>query len=165
MAVSEPDVDVLDSSVAGGVAIRGGALRTLAYVASMLLSLASVPFMTRHLGTVDYGYFVTVSSIIFIIGGITEAGLTYMGIREYAVLDGPARDLFLRRLVGLRLALTVRWYTRRDIVALVGRTGWDVQWAVADTFRGRNRYVDRLTLRRAREFLALQWHVLAHAAP
>jgi O-antigen/teichoic acid export membrane protein len=107
MAVSEPDVDVLDSSVAGGVAIRGGALRTLAYVASMLLSLVSVPFMTRHLGTVDYGYFVTVSSIIFIIGGVTEAGLTYMGIREYAVLDGQARDLFLRRLVGLRLALTI----------------------------------------------------------
>lgn len=107
MAVSDPDLDVLDSNVAGGVAIRGGALRTLAYGASMLLSLASVPFMTRHLGTVDYGYFVAVSSIIFVIGGITEAGLTYMGIREYAVLDGPARDRFLRQLVGLRLALTV----------------------------------------------------------
>jgi hypothetical protein len=48
-------------------------------------------------------------------------------------------------------------------VALVGRSGWDVHWAVADTFHGRNRYVDRLTLRRAREFLALQWHVLAQA--
>ena len=48
-------------------------------------------------------------------------------------------------------------------VALVGRTGWDVQWAVANSPTGRNRYVDRLTLRRAREFLALQWHVLAHA--
>jgi SAM-dependent methyltransferase len=65
---------------------------------------------------------------------------------------------------GHRDATHLRWYTRRDIVALVGRSGWDVQWAVADTFRGRNRYVDRLTMRRAREFLALQWHVLAHAA-
>ena len=64
---------------------------------------------------------------------------------------------------GHRDATHLRWYTRRDIVALVGETGWDVQWAVADTFRGRNRYVDRLTLRRAREFLALQWHVLARA--
>lgn len=107
MAVSDPDVDVLDTNAAGGVAIRGGALRTLSYVAAMGLSLVSVPFMTRHLGTVDYGYFVTVSSIIFIIGGITEAGLTYMGIREYAVLEGEARDRFLRQLVGLRLALTV----------------------------------------------------------
>jgi SAM-dependent methyltransferase len=64
---------------------------------------------------------------------------------------------------GHRDSTHLRWYTRRDIVALVGRTGWDVEWAVADTFRGRNRYVDRLTLRRAREFLALQWHVLATA--
>jgi len=64
---------------------------------------------------------------------------------------------------GHRDATHLRWYTRRDIVALVGETGWDVEWAVADTFRGRNRYVDRLTLRRAREFLALQWHVLARA--
>ena len=30
-----------------------------------------------------------------------------MGIREYAVLDGAARDRYLRQLVGLRLALTV----------------------------------------------------------
>ena len=35
MAVSEPDVDALDSNLAGGVAIRGGALRTLGYVISM----------------------------------------------------------------------------------------------------------------------------------
>ena len=41
MAVSEPDVDVLDSSIAGGVAIRGGALRTLAYVASIQSSVRS----------------------------------------------------------------------------------------------------------------------------
>ncbi len=107
MAVNDPDLDILDSNRAGGKAIRGGALRTLSYFAAMLLSLASVPFMTRHLGTVDYGYFVAVSSIIFIIGGFTEAGLTNLGIREYSVLDGEARDRFLRELVGLRLALTV----------------------------------------------------------
>lgn len=107
MAVSEPDIDILDSNQAGGRAIRGGAMRTLSYFAAMLLSLASVPFMTRHLGTVDYGYFVAVSSIIFIIGGLTEAGLTNLGIREYSVLDGAARDRFLRELVGLRLVLTV----------------------------------------------------------
>jgi SAM-dependent methyltransferase len=65
---------------------------------------------------------------------------------------------------GHRDATHLRWYTRRDVVALVGRTGWDVQWVVANTPTGRNRHVDRLTLRRAREFLALQWHVLAHAA-
>ncbi len=60
----------------------------------LLLSLVSVPFMTRHLGVVDYGHYVTVSSIIFIIGGLTEAGLTNLGTREYSVLEaGGARGL------------------------------------------------------------------------
>jgi 2-polyprenyl-3-methyl-5-hydroxy-6-metoxy-1,4-benzoquinol methylase len=79
------------------------------------------------------------------------------------VLDLVFRGTFGYREFGHRDATHLRWYTRRDIVALVDRTGWSVQWAIADTFRGRNRYVDRLTLRRAREFIALQWHVLAHA--
>jgi O-antigen biosynthesis protein len=79
------------------------------------------------------------------------------------LLDLLFRGTFGYTEYGHRDATHLRWYTRRDIVALVGRAGWDVQWAVADTFHGRNRYVDRLTLRRAREFLALQWHVLAQA--
>ena len=79
------------------------------------------------------------------------------------ILDLVLRGTFGYTEFGHRDATHLRWYTRRDIVALVNRCGWDVQWTRADTFRGRNRYVDRLTLRRAREFLALQWHVLAHA--
>jgi O-antigen/teichoic acid export membrane protein len=99
--------DVLDTGKAGGMAIRGGALRTFGHVAAMLLSLASVPFLIRHLGEVDYGYYTIVVSITFIIGGITEAGLTNLGTRRYSVLDGEERTEFLRSLVGLRLALTV----------------------------------------------------------
>jgi O-antigen/teichoic acid export membrane protein len=99
-------VDVLDSAEAGGRAIRGSAWRTGAYGVSLLLSLVSVPFVIRHLGVVDYGYYLTVSSIVFIIGGVTEAGLTNLGIREVSVLDGAARDAFLRNLVGLRFVLT-----------------------------------------------------------
>jgi O-antigen/teichoic acid export membrane protein len=98
--------DILDSERAGGLAIRGGVLRTLAYFIGMLMSLVSVPFMTRHLGVANYGRFVTVSSIIFIIGGVTEAGLTNLGTREFAVLKGAQREHFLRNLAGLRFALT-----------------------------------------------------------
>lgn len=98
--------DVLDTGRAGGMAIRGGALRVLGYGAALLLSLVSVPFMTRHLGVVDYGHYITVSSIIFIIGGLTEAGLTNLGTREYTVLEGAEREDFLRNLAGLRFALT-----------------------------------------------------------
>ena len=103
-----PDVerDVLDTGRAGGMAIRGGVLRVGAYGGALLLSLVSVPFMTRHLGVDDYGHYVTVSSIIFIIGGITEAGLTNLGVREFTVLAGAERDEFLRNLAGLRFALT-----------------------------------------------------------
>ena len=79
------------------------------------------------------------------------------------IVDLVVRGTFGYAEFGHRDATHLRWYTRRDVVALLGRTGWDVQWVVANTPTGRNRYVDRLTLRRAREFLALQWHVLAHA--
>ena len=48
MAVSEPDVDLLDSNLAGGVAIRGGALRTLAYVASMLRDRSAAEEVTAN---------------------------------------------------------------------------------------------------------------------
>jgi O-antigen/teichoic acid export membrane protein len=100
------DVDILDTGAAGGRAIRGGVLRTLAYGGALGLSLVSVPFMIRHLGAVQYGYFITVSSIMFIIGGVTEAGLTNLGVREFSVLGRQERESFLRNLVGLRYVLT-----------------------------------------------------------
>ena len=107
MSADAAERDILDSGEAGGRAIRGGALRTGAYFTAMLLSLISVPFMTRHLGTVDYGYYVTATSYLFILAGITEAGLTQLGMREFSVRTGEERERFLRNLVGLRLTLTV----------------------------------------------------------
>lgn len=112
--------DVLDSAEAGGRVIRGGAARSVSYVASLLLSLASVPFMIRHLGDEDYGRYVAVSAIVFIIGGVTEAGLTNLGIREYsAISDRAARDKLLRDLIGLRLALTAAGIVVAVLLTLV----------------------------------------------
>jgi O-antigen/teichoic acid export membrane protein len=102
-----PTPDILDTAEAGPTAIRGSALRTAGYAASLGFSLISVPFMIRHLGPVDYGYFVTVTSIVFIIAGVTEAGLTYVGIREVTILEGAERERYLRNLIGLRFALTL----------------------------------------------------------
>ena len=34
---------------------------------------------------------------------------------------------------GHRDATHLRWYTRRDLVAMVERTGWQVAWTVGDT--------------------------------
>ncbi len=99
-------IDILDTPDATPKAIRGSVVRTGAFVANLLVSLVAVPFMIRHLGPVDYGMYVTVSSIVFIIGGVTEGGLTNFGIRELAVLEPHHHEHFLRNLVGLRLALT-----------------------------------------------------------
>ena len=118
-----PTPDILDTADAGPRVVRGSALRTGAYMLSLGLSLVSVPFMIRHLGSVDYGYFVTVSSIVFIIGGITEAGLTYAGIREVSTLEGAGRSRYLRNLVGLRFALTIPAIA--IAVALTALTGAD----------------------------------------
>lgn len=117
--VATPEVDVLDAGSAGGRAIRGGALRTATYAVTLLLGLVSVPLMTRQLGVVSYGYYVTVASITFIIGGFTEAGLTNLGIREYSALDGDDRRRFLRAIAGLRLVLTTAGVVVATLFALV----------------------------------------------
>ena len=101
-AVSE----ILDSGQAGGKIIRGGAVRTAAYVGGILLGLVSTPFMVRHLGVVDFGRYITVSSLIFIVSGITEGGLTAIGVREYSTRDAAGGRRLIHNLLGMRVVLT-----------------------------------------------------------
>jgi 2-polyprenyl-3-methyl-5-hydroxy-6-metoxy-1,4-benzoquinol methylase len=54
----------------------------------------------------------------------------------------------------------LRWFTRRDIVDVLGRTGWAVQ-RVSHPELGASRGLDRLTRGRSTEFLVGQWYVLA----
>jgi len=103
----DAEQDVLDSREAGGKIIRGGAARTGAYVGGIVLGLVSTPLMVRHLGVDDFGRFVTVGSLIFIITGLTEGGLAAVGVREYSTRDGVARDRLVQNLLGIRAALTV----------------------------------------------------------
>lgn len=75
------------------------------------------------------------------------------------------RDLVLRGTFGYtdwghRDRTHLRWFTRRDIEALVREGGWVVE-QVQPSILGRNQIVDRVTRGRAREFIALQWSVLA----
>jgi O-antigen/teichoic acid export membrane protein len=99
--------DVLDTPAAGGAAIRGGVLRLGGYCASVLLGLAAVPLLLRHLGVVDFGRYTLVLSLIAIIQGTTEGGLGAVGLREYSVLDERAREAMMRQLLGLRIVLTM----------------------------------------------------------
>lgn len=99
--------DVLDTPEAGPAAIRGGTLRAAGYILGIALTVASTPLLIRHLGVVDYGRYVTVVSLIFIVGGVTEAGLTNIGVREFAERDERGRRRVVGDLLGLRLVLTL----------------------------------------------------------
>jgi O-antigen/teichoic acid export membrane protein len=107
LPLERPSADLLDTSEAGPAAIRGGVLRTGAYVAGLLLSLASVPLLVRHLGAGDFGRYATVLSLITLVGGLTEFGVTALGLREYASLEPTRRDSLMRTLLGMRLTLTL----------------------------------------------------------
>jgi O-antigen/teichoic acid export membrane protein len=98
---------VLDTERAGPLAVRGGLLRTATYGAGVLLSVGSAALMTRALGVIDTGHYVTIISLVTIAAGVGEGGLGTIGVREYAQSTGAERERVLRNLIGIRLALTV----------------------------------------------------------
>jgi O-antigen/teichoic acid export membrane protein len=101
-----PASDVLDSPAAGGAAIRGGALRLGGYGLGVLLGLAAAPILVRHLGVVGFGRYTLVLSIVALVQGVTDGGLTAIGLREYSLRDAAGRERLMRELLGLRTLLT-----------------------------------------------------------
>ncbi|MCW3032494.1 MAG: oligosaccharide flippase family protein, partial [Solirubrobacterales bacterium] len=104
--VEELESDLLDTPAAGPAAIRGSALRAAGYIAGILLSLASVPLLIRHLGESDYGRYVLVISLVTIVQGITDVGLGQIGVREYSTRPPPERGPLMRNLLGVRFTMT-----------------------------------------------------------
>ncbi len=100
------DTDLLDTDRAGAAAIRGGAMRVGGYGLAILLSVGSSALLFRHLGVVDSGHYVTILALVTLAGGITDAGLSAIGVRELATRDSAGRRSLMRSLGGLRLALT-----------------------------------------------------------
>jgi 2-polyprenyl-3-methyl-5-hydroxy-6-metoxy-1,4-benzoquinol methylase len=75
------------------------------------------------------------------------------------------RDLVLRGTFGYRDwghrdRTHLRWFTREDMEQLLSARGWTVL-ASQPAVLGREATLDRLTAGTLREFLALQWHILA----
>lgn len=105
-AAAELERDLLDTAQAGPAAIRGSALRVGGYVVGIGASVLSISLLIRHLGVADFGRYVTVVSLITIVQGVTDAGLATVGVREYAVRTGEARNRLMRNLTGVRLVLT-----------------------------------------------------------
>src|SRR5205823_11193609 len=91
----------------GGIAIRGGAIRVAGYVAGVLVSLGAATILVRHLGVSLFGRYVTVTSLIALVGGVTEAGIYVYGIREFAVRGEHDRRELMANLLTMRLALTL----------------------------------------------------------
>lgn len=104
--MSEPEQSVLDTPAAGGLVIRGGVLRLGSYVAVVGLSVLSAAILTRYLGVGTFGRYTTVISLVSIVTIVTDAGMSSLGTREFAVREGADREALIRDLLGLRVALT-----------------------------------------------------------
>jgi O-antigen/teichoic acid export membrane protein len=96
----------LDRSGAGGLAIRGGVLRLVGYVAGLGSSLIAAAVLLRHLDPASYGRLAIVIQLTVITAGLADAGLVTLATRELSLRPpGPERDTYLRNLLGVRLLL------------------------------------------------------------
>ena len=57
----------------------------------VVLGLAAAPLLVRHLGVVDFGRYTLVLSLMALVQGVTEGGLSAIGLREYACSASVAR--------------------------------------------------------------------------
>lgn len=99
--------DLLASTEAGRAAIRGGAVRVLAFGATVLVGVGSSALLYRHLKVADTGHYMTIVVLVTLCGGLTDAGLSAIGVRELATRDAAGRYALMRSLGGLRLALAL----------------------------------------------------------
>ncbi len=99
----ESDADLLDTPQAGATAIRGGAVRIAGYVIAVPTNVLASALLLRHLGVLATGDYVTVLSLVTLAGGITDAGLATIGVRELSTLPALVARHFFQSLCGLRL--------------------------------------------------------------
>lgn len=107
MTAPDREGDVLDSAHAGRLVIRGGALRLIGYGAGIVATIASTAILLRYLDVADAGRYTTVVSLMAIVGGLVDAGMTNIGIREWVSRPEDERATVLRDLLGVRLAITL----------------------------------------------------------
>lgn len=128
--VEEPDL--LDSTAAGGVLIRGSGLRLGSYVGVVALSVLSAALLIRHLEPERFGQYTTVMSLVGIVSAVTDVGMSTLGTREYAIRHGEDREALMRDLLGLRVALTTVGVLLALAFALAA--GYDLSLLVGTAF-------------------------------
>lgn len=79
----------------------------IGYLVTAVAGAGSAAVLFRHLGTELTGLYVLAGSIIAIVGGVSDLGMTTLGLRELAIRDAAGRHELMRTLLGLRLAVTV----------------------------------------------------------
>ena len=107
MSSATADVHVLDAPEAGAKAVRGSILRSGGYALGIALSLISAPLLIRHLGVEDFGAYVTITAIVTIVSGVSDVGITAVGVREWAVRPLAERRELMANLLGARVSLTL----------------------------------------------------------
>jgi O-antigen/teichoic acid export membrane protein len=81
-------------------------VRVVGYGVGVLIAAATSVLLLRHLGVADFGRFMAVMSLMAIVGGVTDAGLTTIATRELALrVTAEERRALLADLLGLRLVL------------------------------------------------------------
>jgi O-antigen/teichoic acid export membrane protein len=100
-------VEVLATPAAGPAAARGATLRMGSFVIGSLFSAAAAALLFRYLGVVDTGRYTIAMSLAALASGLTDLGLTGVGLRELSVLHGERRAAFMRDLLGMRLTLAL----------------------------------------------------------
>jgi len=98
--------DPLGRPGAGAVAVRGSLLRAGGFVVGLLLTVLSAAVLYRYLGRVDFGRYMVVVSVVALAGGLTEAGLTAVGVREWSLRPPGERETVLANLLGMRAVVT-----------------------------------------------------------
>ncbi len=130
-----PDTtDILDTPDAGGRVIRGSMVRTGGYVAGLALTLIGAALMIRHLGVEDFGKYVVITSLIGVVGGISEGGMSNIAVREYSVRAPDDRDALMANLLGLRIVVTLVGIGAAVVFAAIA--GYDTVMVVGTVFAG-----------------------------
>jgi O-antigen/teichoic acid export membrane protein len=98
--------DVLDSSEAGSAVIRGGAVRTVGFAVGLGVSVVSSAVLLRYLGPSSFAHYITIVSLVTLAAGITDAGLSAIGVRELSTLEPVAARRLFGNLFGIRMLLS-----------------------------------------------------------
>ncbi len=90
--------------------------------------------MTRHLGVEDFGRYVIVTSLIAIVAGLTEAGISNIAAREFATRDRGERDRLLANVLGIRISIALLGVFAASVFAIVA--GYDRTMVVGTAVAG-----------------------------